>query len=655
MPKKSQLQESGPEPSQQEPLPNLIATDQSETERLEDLRKKLFYFPPARKIRTKTVQVLTATAEKTTSVATLYSRYFGRRNFTDINLEKISYRVSTLEASLTAHQANTLVELIIERSILSRFRVLELRALLGTTTLALLDRTLPGAEQVISVRAAEPRPFGDRQSGFQDILREIIAGYGFRDSSKINFVSSVERFDETNYQGQVAIIHPDPENLKTTQGLSINNLLPRMLAVFSLVAVAGPPKMFPLEVYDLVPEYIKLDDLDRARVAIFKSQLGEDKARALGRDIKESLKVNTSDWVTDLKKYLQGILPVFGVLPDDIPKYLSDKPLKGKTLGSPLDYWKSCFTHSSVDPVNNYENLEQYGDSVLKGFFTIYLYKQIPTLNKRTATELHQQYMSKFRQPDYADRLDLGGRKHYRINPKNYNEYRKSKEDLFEAFTAALFQISDSVLSSGQGQRKVLKLLEYIFDDSKKYDWQDIVTRELSQPRTQLKQRIDKIYMREGHRVYEQGNTLLVEIFIKGHDAVPLLREYGIILQTNRITSYPFVGTDETRAVIEAYEEGLRYMDSIGMTEKRLTEIQEILRSVDPSVSDMRDQVLNAKSLLGLEALYFLTPTNVCETRLIGVQKGKGREHVPLAQIGTCNGVTSKREVMERWLKSVGA
>lgn len=636
-----------------EPLPNLIDRNPEEAARLEDVRRKLFYFPPARTVKEKTVQIVTTTAAKTNPLVSLYARYYGKRNQRDISFESLYDSTMPLDSSLTAHQANALVDLILDRAILARFRVLELRALVGTTTLALLDHTLPGADQVISVRAVETN------SSYLNRLKEIIEAYGFRDASRINYSDRVESFNDAIYQGQIAIVHPDPDNTATSEGLLITNLVRRMLDVFSLVAVAGPTKMFerPLLVGGFVPEYVKLDDLDRARVAIFKSEIGENKARERELPIKATQKTATSDWKTELKAYLTGILPLFGVNKDDIPKYLSEQPTKAKgpneSVKPPMEYWVECFTHESVDPKHNYEDLENYGDAVLKAFFSIYLHKKIPGLNKRTATELHQQYMSKFRQPDYADKLDLANRDHYRINPKNNNEYRKSKEDLFEAFTAALFQISDSVLSTGQGERKILLLLEYIFSDTQKYNWKKIVAEELSQPRTQLKQRIDKIYMREGHRTFEEGNSVLVEIFIKGHDAVPLLRQYGINLPSNKIISYSSPGTDETKAVTDAYEAGLRYMDSIRMTDQRLTEIQHILQSVDPAVADMQSAILNAKSLLNLEALYFLTDNIICMTKLIGVHKGAKREHFPLAQVASCNGNASKRDVMRRWLAAV--
>jgi dsRNA-specific ribonuclease len=639
--------------SRQELPPNVVSVDPTETERLEETRRKLFYFPSARKVRVREVQIIGTTANKPNQTAVLYARYFGKRNLRDINLEKIPYRVGILEASLTAQQANTLVELITDRSILDLFSVLELRALVGTTTLALLDR-----DKVISVRAVEPGAIGERQSGYQETLREIVGGYGFRDASRINYVPLVEKFDDPAYIGQIAIVHPDPDNLKTSQGMLISNLVPRLLNTFSLVAVAGPPKMFPIIVPGSEAEYIKLDDLDRARVAIFKSPLGEEKARERAKVSPDKLKlkvgkaVSESEWLPNLKKFLEELLPKFGIKPEEVPKFLSEEPIK-KLGKSPMQVWREVFTHESIDSVANYENWEQFGDSVLKAFFTIYLHKQVPGLIKRTATELHQQYMSKFRQPDYADQLGLGERDHYRIRVKNPHEFRKSKEDLLEAFTAAIFELSDLLLSTGQGERKVLRMLDLIFEDKVLYNWQDIVKKELSQPRTQLKQRVDKIYMREDHRVFPLGNTINVEIFIKGHEAIPLLREYGINLPSNRIVTYSMPGTDEGKAITEAYEEGLRYMDSIGMTEKRLTEINKILKSVDPAVADLRDEILNAKSLLNLEAMYFLTSNTTCITRLYGVKKGKKREHFNLAQISTCNGNQSKHDVMEKWLRNV--
>lgn len=635
---------------QEAPL-NIISVEPEEAARLEEYRRKLFYFPPQKKVRVTEVQIVGKAVSKSDQSALLYSRYFGKRNLRDINLERVSYRPSTLEASLTAHQANTLVELITEKSILERFSVLELRSLLGTTTLALLDR-----ENVISVRAAEPEATNERISGFQETLREIVSGYGFRDATRINYVSMVERFDDDSYQGQIAIVHPDPENVETSQGLRMVNLLPRMLANFSLVAVAGPPRMFPIKVTGYEAEYIKLDDLDRARVAIFTSPIGEEKAREralIGRaKLKLEKKVSEKEWLPALKAYLTDLLPKFGIKPEEVPKFLSEEVIKKKGK-SPMQYWREVFTHPSVDPVNNYENLEQYGDSVLKAFFTIYLHEEVPDLSKKTATELHQQYMSKFRQPDYADMLDLGNRDHYRINVKSAHEYRKSKEDELEAFTAALFSLSDNLISLGHGQRKILRMLGIIFQDKSKYNWKEIVKKELSQPRTQLKERIDKIYLREGHRVDAYGNSVTVDIFIKGYDAIPLLREFGINLPNNKLISYSAVGVSEGKAVTEAYEEGLRYMDSIGMTEKRLAEINKVLRSVDPAVADLQNEILSAKSALNLEALYFLTSNLNCTTKLIGVAKGEKRDHQTQAQVSSCDGNRSKHEVMKKWLQNV--
>ena len=637
---------------------------------MEALRRSLLFFPDAPKPRTKKTLIDVTTKVDVDEVTSVYRKYFGKRLGVDINLKPdVNYTREAIENSLTAYQANRVADIVVNASPLETFRVIELRPLVGTTTLALMDRS-----NVESMRVSE--------AAFRTQLENNLIAYN-KNRKLVIIVDRIEKFSDGLFYGQVAIIHPDPESLVTSrdlqtvtsQGIKIENLLKTMLPIFSLVVVVGPKEMFPIDAPGYKVSSQKLDDMDKMRAMIFESEVGKSEARKRGQRMKVNEAISKEQWQGNLRAFLEKLLPKIGP-PPTVPggKKMSEAQRKKALVPilekqkrdiekmlepDAMEIWYRVFTHSSIKGEPNYESLESLGDSVLKGLFGIYMFQRIEDLQPDQMTNLNQWFQSVHGQPEYTRDLDLSNRSHYRINVESQHKFEKSEEDLFEAFVGGYFTVAEKKLGKGYGYLRIMQLLTYIYRDKKKYNFERIIEENLNQPRTQVKQRLDKIFVREYSVPYKRGSNITVDIYVDNSNAIGLLQEYGVRIPINlKIGSATQPGMNQEAATKEAYINALQQLDIMGFTETRANEIQEELRGIAPSVADMRDAILQAKAERNIDALYFLVSDLNCATRLFGVRKdkkkGKGGRHILLAELGACglNINQAKRRTMEDWLRS---
>lgn len=626
---------------------------------MEVYRRTILYFPPAPVARVKKTIIDKSTKTEVDEVSNIYRKYFGKRLGVDINLKQDeNYTREAIENSLTVFQANRLADAITIASTLESFQVIELRPLIGTTTLALMDRS-----NIDSMRVAEP--------AFRSQLEANIASYN-KIRKQIIIVDRIEKFEDPLFYGQVAVIHPDPYRVETSQGMLITNLLKVMRPIFSLVVVVGPKEMFPIDSPNYEISSQKLDDTDKMRATFFSSQIGLNEARKRNLRMKVTEVISKDAWKKNLRQFLSTLLPKIGPPPPSKKKaskadyekalvaYNEKQKIELDKMLAPdaMDIWYKVFTHETVDPELNYEDLESLGDSVLKGLFGIYMYKRIPTLQKDQLTNLNQWFQSVHGQPEYTRDLDLSNRRHYRINVKSQHDFDKSEEDLFEAFVGGYFSVADSKLGTGYGYLRIMQLLNYVYRDKKKYNFEKIIEEDLNQPRTKVKQRLDKIFVREYSVPMKRGSSITVDIYVDNPNAIGLLQEYNIRLPLNlKIGSATMPGMNQEAVTREAYINALRDLDTIGFTEQRAVAIQTEMRSIAPSVSDLRDAILQAKADRNIDALYFLISDVNCATRLFGVMKKKEAKksprHILLAELGACglNNNQAKRKAIEDWLR----
>lgn len=125
-----------------------------------------------------------------------------------------------------------------------------------------------------------------------------------------------------------------------------------------------------------------------------------------------------------------------------------------------MAWWLRAFTDSTVDPVNNLENLEYLGDMTLKYAFAIYLMETYPDITESQRSELNAYYMSKEYQLEFVKKMNLSRF----VKIAEDLRSRGVVGDVFESFFGALHTVSDLYIL-GLGATNCKDYLRYLFKD----------------------------------------------------------------------------------------------------------------------------------------------------------------------------------------------
>ena len=161
-----------------------------------------------------------------------------------------------------------------------------------------------------------------------------------------------------------------------------------------------------------------------------------------------------TQWLQSLQSFLNNILTP--ILPDTATRYQYLGPEQ-------MVVWGNAFTHESVSPTDNYEDLEYLGDRVLKYVFAKYLMERLPHLGKSEYTELDNVYMSKMYQAELSH--DLGFGPFIRIEGLDRANLNV-ESDVFESFFGALEDISDKI-APGSGSSYCYLMISHLFKERK--------------------------------------------------------------------------------------------------------------------------------------------------------------------------------------------
>ena len=168
-----------------------------------------------------------------------------------------------------------------------------------------------------------------------------------------------------------------------------------------------------------------------------------------------------------------------------------------------MSIYASAFTSELVDPVNNYQVLEQVGDLTGNKFIVNYMYEKFPQLDcaegVKVVARLRINYGAKQSFSEIARKLGFWPF----ISATNDLRQRKMKpllEDVFEAFLGATERILDKKKRIGVGYAIVYDILATIFDDM------DISLRyeDLYDPKTRLKELFDVHEESLGPLIYKE-------------------------------------------------------------------------------------------------------------------------------------------------------
>lgn len=385
---------------------------------------------------------------------------------------------------------------------------------------------------------------------------------------------------------------------------------------------------------------------------------------------------NEKQWLQGLQSFLNGLLtPV-----------IKDKTKRYRYLdGNAMKIWAEAFTHETVSPSNNYEDLEYAGDAVLKWAFPKYLKRRFPYLHKGEFTELNVAYMSKIMQAQLAREMGLG----QFIRVKGIDRAILNLEtDVFESFFGALEAIADSILdgagaaqcynmiihlfqnveideTKGRGSAKTQVIQMFVRFDLPKPQEQSPGAEITIQARPELMRLLsrggivdpvighavaakDKDASYEAYRqvmtsLTETGLVMVEEERIAGQgrhgvdftvslrkEHVEFLRSYGVNID-NPVIGYAAAPTKK-EAEFEAYTQAFNTLGEYGITTEWAEEAKQIRDFSDPSVAPYVPTASERLKNEGFHSMYFFIPRKTVTPKgaivqLVGV-KGDGVHEV---------------------------
>lgn len=559
-----------------------------------------------------------------------YKIYFGKRNKIDLDdFSEKNFKDPALTASLTAYQANRVAESIVEETPLAEFSVLELRPLIGTTTLALLEYP-----EIIHIYASEYEYFSEFDAN--------ISAYNLE--RRVTREDEIQTFNRQGIAKNVALIHLDPGSLTKTQRTDLTLVMTKLMGAVAMIFIPVPAGIkldfSGLKLQSVLTEYLKIDNnynLFCLRNTPILETIDKNRFKT---DSYESL----DDWQKRAIKFLKDLLPRFDVK----EKFLDETKEKNYFDVPAMEIWTKAFTHKSVSK-DNYENLEAIGDMAFKGTFGLFVAERLPEVDKEQLTLLNQQFMSKLRQPDYS--IALGLDKYLRTRTKVAAVVRKANEDLCESFTCALYLIANRVEGYSIGFARVMKMLKVIFVDLLKIKFKEEIKKDMNQPKTRIKQRMDKVFMRAGMDITTSDNGYVAVVYIKTREANEFFRSIGIIIPDNRQIGVAKRGGFNQEEVSNlAYIDALDNLDKLGFTDERAALESERLRKGDPSLTKYTEQIVLKRTSQGLDAIYFIYDNITQNMKLYGVLSGKKLLHVLIKEYKSPNPKEAKIRILEKWL-----
>ena len=168
----------------------------------------------------------------------------------------------------------------------------------------------------------------------------------------------------------------------------------------------------------------------------------------------------------DYNKWVKGLWYFLftKIIPLVLPKDNKNRDLYAKILLSndAMSIWIVCFTDQSVDrnPSNNNQMLETLGDRELESLFSNFVVNLYPKMTESLLTELKSTYMSKNKQKDMANKLELN-----KWVRSNFDNTIHTSEDLFESLFGALFKIGETYIGKGNGYALCSNLLTHLYYD----------------------------------------------------------------------------------------------------------------------------------------------------------------------------------------------
>lgn len=233
-----------------------------------------------------------------------------------------------------------------------------------------------------------------------------------------------------------------------------------------------------------------------------------------------------------------------------------------------MTYFSKAFTHSSVDPVNNYEFLETLGDLTLNKCVLFYLCRRFPQLNCPAGSDMISKLkISTIKSESFAKIAESIGfwafisvDQTLRTDPLNK---RKTLEDVCESFFGVLELLGDKYFTIGIGYELCYKIVSFILDQKEiSLDYEEIVD-----PVTRVKETCDA-YTFLGTISYQPSKLQDGRIIVNSYQKTP----DGQVTNLGQ-TGY---GNDLKEAKQDAAKQVLAYLKSKGIIKAVSTKTAEL-------------------------------------------------------------------------------
>lgn len=264
-----------------------------------------------------------------------------------------------------------------------------------------------------------------------------------------------------------------------------------------------------------------------------------------------------------------------------------------------LNYWIKAFTHESVDPVNNYQSLEFFGDVIMNYSFAEYIRKlalqRDYQLSQSKASIVLNYYMSKPQQAKMA--RDLGLVEYVRFDTEHPDINISVQEDVLEAFFGALNILCNDKIEDGLGPIYCFNLIANLYNQID-IDFEKIQKDAVSQ--------LKELYEKMGW-----GNK---PNYVISPSDQPQRGRVKVVVTTNQGDALGIgYGSSKKTATPEAAEQALKTLESMGVTaesadrekvERRLKHDPEFelqYRRVEMAIKKINELARKQRKLQGTE------------------------------------------------------
>ena len=272
--------------------------------------------------------------------------------------------------------------------------------------------------------------------------------------------------------------------------------------------------------------------------------------------------ISEKDWKNELQMFIYDFLKIVEPDKNQRKQYITQKNMK---------LWYDTFTHESYDRINNYEDLEKVGDSLLDTFFDIYLITKYPKMDKEHMTNLRHYYLSEKYLPSLTRKYELVRyiRSSSRLNQKVF-------EDVFESFFGGLFMVANNV-KKNSGFIIAQKMADHMFDDIH-VDISPYGPMQSDHKSFILKKVIDRLL--KEHQPIEttinDGNRIKTIIKIDNFSN-DFFRDINIKIRSDNIIGVGY-GNVKKISSRNAWENAYKYLLGLGVNEEFVNRIVEFVK-----------------------------------------------------------------------------